>query len=320
MPSAYDITALTVDMSLAAVIIFSNILTTVAVAKFRYLQTITNIFTVNLACADICVGLAVPLCSLVNNTSLFKEGAFLLSCRLCKSMTTTSLGVSLTCLFFISLDRYFTIFYPLKYINYVTRYKAWMIVIATWTAFITLSPSLLFTYNTSTNKCATMYLIPRRVYYGALITPVIIFVLLTIIIYSRIFHIARKQQNQIRVQEMAVGHFTTRETKLTKMMALILGIYILSFIPYVIVSIVRLKTASESESLEILWKTSLTLVVGNSMVNPVIYGWKNASFRKAYLHLLNLKCLMRNNDCKNSGIPDSVAREVIQQALPTAWK
>jgi len=73
------------------------------------------------------------------------------------------------------------------------------------------------------------------------------------------------------------------------MVLLILGCFSISWLPYCILVYVRMFSSSETQLIMIFYKFAFILVMANSGMNPFIYAWKNANFRRAFQKILHFK-------------------------------
>ena len=77
--------------------------------------------------------------------------------------------------------------------------------------------------------------------------------------------------------------------KVTKIMAMILGAYLLSIIPQAVVFTITQRLKYQPLHIQIMEKISIWIFMVNSWINAVIYGYKSNDFKQAYRKLLKLK-------------------------------
>lgn len=110
--------------------IMGNLLVIIAVTTTKSMQSVTNIFIVNLATADLLVMLFCAPPSViwdVTNTWIFGS----LMCRIIGYIQNLSVSVSVLTLTFIAYDRYNAICRPLQFST--RRSKAAVVICAIWT-------------------------------------------------------------------------------------------------------------------------------------------------------------------------------------------
>ena len=69
---------------------------------------------------------------------------------------------------------------------------------------------------------------------------------------------------------------------------LILGCFTICWLPYFVVACSQIFHFAANSS-PIYYKAAFSLAMANSGMNPVIYAWKNRTFRRAFIHLLRCR-------------------------------
>ena len=77
------------------------------------------------------------------------------------------------------------------------------------------------------------------------------------------------------------------------MMALVLGAFIVSYLPYAVLAPIRHRSSDTNGALTVARDASVALLMCNSAINGVIYGAMNSDFRTAFKQLLR-PCCWRN--------------------------
>lgn len=72
------------------------------------------------------------------------------------------------------------------------------------------------------------------------------------------------------------------------MVILILGCFTVCWLPYFVVACAQIFRFDSGSSLT-YYKAAFSLAMANSGMNPIIYAWKNRTFRRAFSHLLRCK-------------------------------
>lgn len=108
-----------------------NLLMCYAVYKTPSLQTVTNIYTVNLGIVDLSVGILILPMWIVSTVHLSWPLPEVM-CHITAFMTVLLLTCSIYTLAGISLDRYFSICHPLRYAGEVTQTRVLLSVGVIW--------------------------------------------------------------------------------------------------------------------------------------------------------------------------------------------
>ena len=341
-----DVVYYSVRCAQATIGVFGNGLTMIAIIKYDFLKSATNVFIFSLALNDFQIGLMTPLAvathytrpsvtqgyidnrttmntkdsnfpNLTNkgeslnqtwgrNTSMdgnnqqfekvaFDPEYFAKWSRMClaKEITNTlqSFG-SIICIFLISVDRFIFIEKPLRYYGLMDIRKALFSCMSLWIVCVVVGPVLipLYVHPEPAQPCDTS--LWSSMYFYGIVTP--LFTVLTVtnvILYIRIAYVAFSKSNSVApatlsAQNQEFYKKVRKENKITKMLSIVLGLYVALYLPTVIFG--SFGGESSLDILIVIKYISYMLWFTAMCVNPFIYVWKSKDFRKAFVLLLNI--------------------------------
>ena len=299
--------------------IIGNTLVLLATWKERSLHQPNKYFIVCLAVADLLVGTLIGPAR-VYGLSADAEARRDISVHVCRLMVwidTFALTASVYTLMFISFDRYIKISKPLQYRSRMTTSRSLKIIFIIWLvsiAFATYSATpdtgsygflasgafLCPHYRTSTSKLKGYF---TFVYMSVIFLPAIVI----IIMYAFIFVVAHKRQKMWRdgeLGEIRIGQNQRRVTlrqdlKTVRMLLIVVGVFLFCWFPLsisLILSIYNTFKDWSRKSFHIYIRVMFLLPLINSVMNPIIYGCLDQTYRKAFKRLFQkMMCRKRSN-------------------------
>lgn len=269
--------------------LLGNTLVIYVVLRFSKMQTVTNIYILNLAIADesFLIGIPFLLYTMQNGSWQFGEYA----CKAYMVSTSITQFTSSIFLLIMSADRYIAVCHPISSPRYRTPIVSQLVSLFAWlTSVFLMLPVILFA-NTVENgehiscnikwpeaqnsQSGTTFILYSLVLGFA--TPLIFILGFYCLVIRKLHTVGPKHKSK----EKKRSH-----RKVTKLVLTVITVYILCWLPYWI-SQVALITSSPGKcasSLEI----TIFLLVGclgysNSAMNPILYAFLSDNFKKSFM-------------------------------------
>lgn len=180
----------------------------------------------------------------------------------------------------------------------MTRRVAYLIITCNWCvgALVALIP-IFWNKWSATQGCEfDEVLLPW--YVAGIITPAFLIIWICMLVfYWRIMREASKQAKRLRQSVVYNTHSSHSilhpDWKSVQIVVFIMGCFTICWLPYFCVAIAQLFSVCRSNS--IIYKSAFSLAMANSALNPIIYSWKNAGFRRAFAQTL---CCKSSHCCR----------------------
>lgn len=250
-----------------------------AVWKTPVLHTPSNVFLCCLALSDLTVGLiAQPSFVIHKIGELLHDYSMYCTTRiLIESLGYITAGTSVLTMTGIGIERYLALHLHLRYKEIVTTKRILIAVSFIWVFFVLLAASRFWVANDSI--------------FNNIAIPVIFASLaFTFLAYMRVLKYVRRHETQIKDQANfeAADHCPVnyrlsriiRYKKSTLTMVLIVGIFVLCYIPFLCVKIVH-RVEGYTTRVKTAYLYASTIVFLNSSFNPVVYCWRIPDIRRA---------------------------------------
>ncbi|XP_027016410.2 trace amine-associated receptor 13c-like [Tachysurus fulvidraco] len=259
--------------------VFGNLLIIISVLHFKQLHTPTNMLVLSLAVSDFLVGALVMPAMLMWAI----ESCWIFGRDFCTVFTLASSFLTIISIYDITLiavDRYLALSNPFLYMNRVSvRITAVVIILDRFVVGVYVLLLMYFTENFSISvMCPGECLIlGNKVWYVIDLIYSFIFPLSVIIIlYTRVFVIAKKHatairelNNHTRPKTQKITSYSMKsERKAAKVLGILVSVFLVCLLPYFIYSLLGDVIEPQEETIQKL----IILLYLNSTVNPVIYA------------------------------------------------
>uniref|UniRef100_W5LUU6 Trace amine associated receptor 13c n=1 Tax=Astyanax mexicanus TaxID=7994 RepID=W5LUU6_ASTMX len=287
-----------------AVTVLGNFVVIVSIAHFKQLHTPTNILVMSLALADLFVGMIVMPFSTIRSVDgcwYFGQGFCLLHSSFDMLLTSASI-FHLVC---IATDRYQAVCHPLHYPTRITIPTAWLMVALSWTTAAVYSYGLMYSKANVANLeeymesifCVGSCDLLFSALWGALDTLIGFLLPCSVMgcLYAKIFLVSKKHARKIEGKKQCkkgtsmntVSQSVKHENKAAKTLGIVVGAFILCWMPFFVNSIVDPYINFSTPA--VLFEVLVWLGYLNSTLNPIIYGLFYPWFRKSLYLIVTLR-------------------------------
>uniref|UniRef100_A0A8C9UTM8 Somatostatin receptor 5 n=1 Tax=Spermophilus dauricus TaxID=99837 RepID=A0A8C9UTM8_SPEDA len=267
-----------------------NTLVIYVVLRHAKMKTVTNVYILNLAVADVLLMLGLPFLATQNAVSYWPFGSFL--CRLVMTLDGINQFTSIFCLTVMSVDRYLAVVHPLRSARWRRPRVAKLASAAVWAFSLLMSlPLLVFAdIQEGWGTCNLSWPEPVGLWGAAFITytsvlgffgPLLVICLCYLLIVVK-----------VKASGVRVGSSRRRrsERKVTRMVVVVVLVFVGCWLPFFIVNIVNLAfTLPEEPTSAGLYFFVVVLSYANSCANPLLYGFLSDNFRQSFRKVLCLR-------------------------------
>jgi somatostatin receptor 5 len=264
-----------------------NTLVIYVVLRHAKMKTVTNVYILNLAVADVLLMLGLPFLATQNAVSYWPFGPFL--CRLVMTLDGINQFTSIFCLTVMSVDRYLAVVHPLRSARWRRPRVAKLASAAVWAFSLLMSlPLLVFAdIQEGWGTCNLSWPEPVGLWGTVFITytsvlgffgPLLVICLCYLLIVVR-----------VKAAGVQVGSSRRRrsERKVTRMVVVVVLVFVGCWLPFFIVNIVNLAfTLPEEPASAGLYFFVVVLSYANSCANPLLYGFLSDNFRQSFRKVL----------------------------------
>ena len=242
--------------------------------KNESLRTISNRFLASLCVADFLVGLVINPIWMVIRCLIQPPRTATVLFQVLDMLWIQSTAATVYNLCCVSVDRFVAIRFPFRYQDIITKQRCYAVIIMVWLISLLLPFPVIFedAENLWPFFTVLMGYIPI-----ALVT----------LCYVWIYKAARKQATAItRVAQPGVEPtFAVENYKAIKTVGFVLGVFLASWMPYSVASVVHYFAASDfcmnEKLVYAVWPWIEAIAFTSSAINPWVYCFRNSEFRQA---------------------------------------
>ncbi|XP_036327457.1 somatostatin receptor type 2-like [Rhagoletis pomonella] len=296
-----DLATLVLYSLVCLVGLFGNTLVIYVVLRFSKMQTVTNIYILNLAIADECFLIGIPFLLYTMRICSWRFGDFM--CKAYMVSTSITQFTSSIFLLIMSADRYLAVCHPIASPKYRTQRIAKIVSAIAWlTSVVLMLPVILYastviqedgvnlscniewpeTYKKHSATTFTLY-----TFFLGFATPLCFILCFYYLVIRKLHAVGSKHKSK----EKKRSH-----RKVTRLVLTVITVYILCWLPYWISQVTLINSnpmQNQLSRLEILiFLLLFCLVYSNSAMNPILYAFLSDNFRKSFFKAFT--CMTKN--------------------------
>ncbi|XP_048871856.1 somatostatin receptor type 2 [Brienomyrus brachyistius] len=272
-----------------------NALVIYVILRYAKMKTVTNIYILNLAVADVLCMLSLPFIAIQLSLVHWPFGGAL--CRVVMTVDSLNQFTSIFCLTAMSIDRYLAVVHPITSTRWRKPRVAKMINLAVWGVSLLVNLPVVIFSNLMTTKddahfCTIVWPEPQEAYYTAFIFYTFLlgfFLPLAVICMCYLLIIIKVRSSGIRVGS---SKRKRSERKVTRMVSIVVAVFVLCWLPFYIFNVTSVTgSISTTPALKSIFDFVVVLGYTNSCANPVLYAFLSDNFKKSFQKVL---CLRRS--------------------------
>ncbi|XP_060739470.1 trace amine-associated receptor 13c-like [Tachysurus vachellii] len=289
----------------AAVVLLTmcgNLLIIISILHFKQLHTPTNMLVLSLAVSDFLIGaLVMPAMFIWTIESCWIFGRDF--CIVFLWIGGVLMSLSIYNIVLIAVDRYLALSNPFLYTNTVTKRMMCIVVYFNWFVCLLYIMTIFF-FN---GKLMNFVMCPGECYYLLnevwyvidLIFSFIFPLSVIIILYTRVFVIAKKHATAIRElnnhtqpkAQKITSHSMQSERKAAKVLSILVSVFLSGLLPYLIYSFLDNFIKLQTETFQKL----VIVAYLNSTINPLIYALFYPWFRRCMKLIVTLQIFQKDS-------------------------
>ncbi|KAM9779702.1 somatostatin receptor type 2-like [Neosynchiropus ocellatus] len=269
-----------------------NALVIYVILRYAKMKTVTNIYILNLAVADVLFMLGLPFIAIQLALVHWPFGPVL--CRVVMTVDSLNQFTSIFCLMVMSIDRYLAVVHPIKSTKWRKPRMAKTINMAVWCVSLLVNLPIVIYSGIITKHdvffCTIVWPEPEEAYYTAFMFYTFIlgfFLPLVVICLCYLFIIIKVKSSGIRVGS---SKRKRSEKKVTRMVSIVVAVFVFCWLPFYIFNVTSVTgTISTTPFLRSTFAFVVVLGYANSCANPILYAFLSENFKKSFQNVLCLK-------------------------------
>lgn len=269
--------------------LFGNTLVIYVVLRFSKMQTVTNIYILNLAIADECFLIGIPFVIYTMQAGNWAFGTYM--CKAYLVSTSVTQFTSSIFLLIMSADRYIAVCHPISSPRYRTPFVSKLVSAVAWmTSVLLMLPVILFanTVERSPGHMSCTIEWPELFNYQSdsafilyslilgFATPLIFILTFYCLVIRKLHTVGPKHKSK----EKKRSH-----RKVTKLVLTVITVYILCWLPHWVSQVALINSTDEcaSKLQVVVFLACGCLAYSNSAMNPILYAFLSDNFKKSFM-------------------------------------
>lgn len=278
--------------AVCAIGLCGNALVIYVILRYAKMKTVTNIYILNLAVADVLFMLGLPFIAIQLALVHWPFGGAL--CRVVMTLDSLNQFTSIFCLMVMSIDRYLAVVHPIKSTKWRKPRIAKAINLAVWVVSLIVNLPIVIYSGLITKHdgcfCTIVWPEPQEAYYTAFMFYTFFlgfFLPLVVISLCYLFIIIKVKSSGIRV---CSSKRKRSEKKVTRMVSVVVAVFVFCWLPFYIFNVTSVTgTISTTPFLRSMFAFVVVLGYANSCANPILYAFLSENFKKSFQNVLCLK-------------------------------
>ncbi|KAM9346535.1 somatostatin receptor type 5 [Symphorus nematophorus] len=294
------------------------------VLHYSKIESVTNIYILNLAIADELFMFSLPFLAVQNTLQSWPFGSFM--CRLVMTVDSINQFTSVFCLTVMSIDRYLAVVHPIRSSKWRRPQVAKVVNGTVWAlSFLVVLPVVIFANILKPGgTCNIAWPQPANIWQAAFIihTSTVGFFCPFLIICLCYLLIVLKIRSSGKKVHATSTKRRKSERKVTRMVVIIVAMFFFCWLPFYALNIINLMVALPSEY-QGLYYFFVVLGYANSCANPIVYGFLSDNFKRGFRKALcrstrkveNHEPMERQQQQQEEGRTALMPRESLRRAI-----
>lgn len=268
-----------------------NALVIYVILRYAKMKTVTNIYILNLAVADVLFMLSLPFIAIQMAIVDWPFGPVL--CRVVMTVDSLNQFTSIFCLMVMSIDRYLAVVHPIKSTKWRKPHVAKIINVAVWGVSLLVNlPIVIYSgvIVKCNSSCSIVWPEPQQAYYTSFMIYAFIlgfFLPLMVICMCYLLIIVKVRSSGIRVGS---SKRKKSERKVTRMVSIVVAVFVFCWLPFYVFNVTSVTgTLETTPFLRSMFAFVVVLGYANSCANPILYAFLSENFKKSFQNVLCLK-------------------------------